>query len=276
MTQSPSDPISAQAKQSDAVETTPANEESESGKVPLWHQVKLGASVKRFGGMAGILFVITAVAAVSHGFFSNRWNERGGLREVGDVISQMPPESLASWEFSRDVEISEGVIEMLRSTGHVSRVYQFKAADMGDLRESQITVAVFIGSPGRITAHDPQVCYAAGDFQGIGTRRRIEFQDTGGVSHEFWTMAVSQKASVFQSSDRSNSLIVSHAWGTDGTCTAANYPRLAYLGEPYLYKVQLAMPSGSKTRLEDNRSIEFLKEFLPLLRKTIQQAVPAG
>ena len=276
MTQSTSNSTSTQAKQSDAMETKPANKPDEDKKAPLWHQIKLGASVKRFGGMAAILLVITAVAAVSHGFFSNRWNERGGLREVGNVISQIPSESLSSWEFSHDIEISEGVVEMLRTTGYVSRVYKFKAAVDGDPRESQITVAVFIGSPGRITAHDPQVCYAAGDFQGIGTRRQIEFQDADGVHHEFWTMAVSKKASASQGSDGSNSLIVSHAWGTDGTCTAANYPRLAYLGEPYLYKVQLAMPSRSNTRLDDNRSIEFLKEFLPLVRKTIQQAVPAG
>ena len=238
---------------------------------PKWHQIKVGGSPQRFAVVAGILFVMTAAAAISHGYFANRWDKRGGLQEVGQVITNMSQESLPNWRFRESGEISDSVLEMLRTTGHASFQYEYSGnPPRGNGGPTRITAAVFVGSPGRITAHDPQVCYSAIDFQGTGTRRKIEFTDADGVKQEFWTMAVSRK------DDPGHRLIVSHAWGTDGTSTAADYPRIAYMGLPYLYKIQLAMPAFKGQKLDDNLSIEFLKEFLPLLRRTIQQTQSAS
>lgn len=237
------------------------------GEPRLWARVRFGGNMRQLSIAAGILLTLTAVAAIAHGYFGNRWLQRSGLSEVGQVVSGMPPQDLPNWRYRDEVAISDGVIEMLKTTGYVSRTFTYQPSGTAPSDNPlPLTVAVFVGSPGRITAHDPQVCYSAVDFSGIGSRRHIEFEDVEGVRHQFWTMAVSR------SDDPNHSLIVSHAWGTDGACSAAEYPRLAYLGQPYLYKIQLAMPAGGQSDLESNRSIEFLKEFLPQLRRTIQQA----
>ncbi len=262
MTQSPQEPTAADQAATESASVTSA----EQRPPRLWTQVRMGANMRQLSVAAGVLLALTAVAAIAHGYFGNRWLQRSGLSEVGQLVTAMPPQDLTEWKYDEEAEISDGVIEMLETTGYVSRtfLYQPSGAPMPE-SPLRLTVAVFVGSPGRITAHDPQVCYSAIDFSGIGTRRHIEFEDAEGVKHQFWTMIVSR------GDDPNRSLIVSHAWGTDGTCSAADYPRLAYLGHPYLYKIQLAMPANSKTELDTNLSIEFLKEFLPQLRRTIQQ-----
>lgn len=236
-----------------------------------WAGIQLTGDKRRWYVAIGILLAITSFAAIAHGYFGNRWFQRGGLHEVGAVVAEMPRTNLPHWDFNDDLLISDSVTEMLKTAGQVSRTYRYAPHGEhipGAPKDLLINVAVFVGEPGRITAHDPQVCYSADDYKGIGTRRRIEFDDAEGYHHEFWTMQVSKS-----SMGGAPPLIVSHAWGSDGSCTAADYPRLTYLGQPYLYKVQLAMISGpSNDKLDDNMSIRFLKEFLPELRRTIQSA----
>ena len=198
---------------------------------------------------------LTAAAAVVHGHISGRWGANDQLVALGQRLNQFPG-TTGNWTTHESPELSPEVRAMLQCTGYVNRVC------VDEQTKAKVTAAVLLGPAGPISVHTPEVCYSSREFELNQPPQKVRIQDASGEENEFWAMT-------FQSNRVDKSFLrVYYAYSTDGNWVAADHPRFGYIGQPFLFKMQLAanLPMGADLKKEDPCP-SFLKEFVPALRR---------
>lgn len=201
--------------------------------------------------MNRITYVLTAVAIVSltivsgmvHGRLSHRWGPSADVVAAGEALKDMPTK-FGPWEMRGEEPLTEQVVQTLQCSGYVNREYY--NLDTG----RSVRVAVYVGPPGPISAHRPEICYSSQDFETKDETERIEIRSTDGdrMLGELWAVT-------FRTNNVHRSpLRVYYAWSDGGSWQATDTPRITFGGGKMLYKMQLSAPASAG---EDVRQPEF-------------------
>jgi hypothetical protein len=204
----------------------------------------------------GIVFVLglTLVSGVVQGRMSNRWGHPPDMLAAGKRLEQLPDE-FGNWRLLEAGELDPTAQRQLRCAGSVVGTYRNQVT--GDT----VTMALFLGMPGPISVHTPEVCFPSRDSTLIEKRQRVAIPDSRGFDEEFWALT-------FRSNDLDGGLIrVYYAWSTGSRWVAAADPRYEYGTRPHLYKIQLSsiLPPNSDLAKSDPCR-EFLRDLVPVAR----------
>lgn len=200
--------------------------------------------------------VIIAVSGVFHGWLTNRWSEPAQLDVAGAELVAMP-EQVGEWKLLGSHEVSPGVVNLLQCAGYIHRTYE------NEQTGERVNIAVFLGPPGPIAVHTPEVCYPSQDFEPIGSRERVTIGDSENSDQardQFW-----------RSTFRSNSLDaetlrVFYGWSDGGPWRADESPRISHAAKTHLYKLQLTATLPQDQERSDVGE-RFLAAFLPVVNQ---------
>jgi len=121
-------------------------------------------------------------------------------------------------------------LQMLSCAGYVNRKYVDR--ETGDV----VSLAIYVGPPGPIAVHTPEVCYSSRDYTAEGARKRVDFPGSNEIGHTLWNTRFRSNNAIGER------LSVYYGWLADDAWTAAESPRFAYAGSPMLFKLQIAAP----------------------------------
>jgi hypothetical protein len=211
-----------------------------------------------------LVVALTVASGVLQGRIRNRWGPsetmQAAAQELGNVPQSFGGPQNDRWQLKESektaLKLPDDVIEMLECTGCINRSYENRRTG------EKVNVFVVIGPTGPIAAHTPEICYSSQNYTSRDARQRIVIQTAEEQDDELWALSFKMK------NVREDLLRVYYGWTTSGRWSATDNARYAFVGSPYLYKIQLAseMPAGSNLKTTDTCR-EFLKDFLPVLRK---------
>ena len=196
---------------------------------------------------------VLVVAAVVEGLRSNRWGTSEDLKAAAAKLQNLPT-SFGAWK-STENPIDAEILKKAEAIGSVSRVYE----NQND--HTKIAVLLLCGRSGPIGAHTPDICYAGLGYKMAGSELKRNVGESSYFTGRF---------------DKPNGdgIMVSWAWGVDGTWRAADQPRVEFVGHDSLYKIYATR--GLTTAERDNApagpdpTAIFLTEFLPVVKKTLE------
>ena len=201
-----------------------------------------------FGALA-----LLVASAIVEGVRSNRWGASEDLKASAAKLQNVPT-AFGAWT-STENPVDAEILKKAEAVGSVSRVYENKND------RSQVGVLLLCGRSGPIGAHTPDICYAGLGFKMQGREVRKSLGDSS-----YWTGKFEKP--------NGDALMVSWAWGVDGNWVAAENPRVEFLGHDALYKLYATRglsqsERSNSTAIELDATQEFLKEFLPEVKKAL-------
>jgi hypothetical protein len=202
--------------------------------------------------LATVLVVaVTILSGVIQGRMRNRWGPPQDTVAAAEKLAQIPRQ-FGNWRLQSTEKLDKSTENMLECWGYIVRNYVHQTT--GDV----VSVTVLIGPTGPIAVHTPEVCFASRNYQSREQRKRVTIRGSTGGEDEFWALNFNID------NLRGDVLRTYYAWSTGGRWTAANDPRFQYVGQPYLYKMQLSSRLSAGIDLEsDDPCRKFLQDFLP-------------
>lgn len=196
--------------------------------------------------------LLTLFSGLLHGKLRNQWGLPAEAMAAAERLKTLP-EQFGDWKMVTEYEPQKTVVEILECVGYQHRSY------VNQETGRVVTVAIILGPTGPTSVHTPEICYSSRDYSILQKRRAVQLRS--GKS-ELWAMT-------FQSKDIDQKLLrVYYGWTFDGPWTASKNTRLAHIGHPYLYKIQVATQCANSENLEDSDSCrDFLEELIPVLQR---------
>lgn len=167
------------------------------------------------------------------------------------------PEQIGAWTSSPE-KIDERERRMADIVGSVRRTY--RNSENGYV----VSLTILCGAAGPMSVHPPTAC-----FEGVG------YELSSGPSIVTFADADDTRSSLNRATFRlpgsrmSDAVRVFWGWSNDGKWTAPANPRLAFRGQPYLFKLYVADRSLPQTD-DVQQSEAFLEEALPEIRRGLQ------
>lgn len=170
-----------------------------------------------------LVIALITMTGVVRGKWSGRW--------VGAALGDAPrhrlstiPLSVGDWN-GEAVSLDERELKLARVEKSFVRRYVHRQT--GDV----VTVMLLGGQPGPISVHTPDVCYRGSGFEEVGDA--VSYSAGSEGSPQFRVRA-------FQKQSPMPFLIrVFYCWTVQGDWISPEFPRLAFAGEPVLYKLYL-------------------------------------
>jgi hypothetical protein len=194
--------------------------------------------------------VITIGTGLVCGNITHRWGAQPDLLAAGAHLKTFPTR-IGNWQLAEEAPMSDSEIAMLSCAGYVNRTY------IDQKSGNTVSLAIYVGPPGPIAVHTPEVCYSSRDYTVEGERKRVQFDSSDHREHSLWNTkfrannAIGERQSVY------------YGWLADETWIAADSPRFAFAGSPMLFKLQIAarVPPDTAGASVDPCQ-EFLREML--------------
>jgi hypothetical protein len=209
-------------------------------------------------GLSAVLG-LTAASGVIQGHVRNRWGPSQAMLEAARKLEGVPqvfggPQK-NRWQMKSAEPMEPLAVALLECTGYIHRVYQNRQT--GEI----VSVFVIVGPAGPISAHTPEICFAAQNYTRRDNRQQVAIASDQEQDDHFWALSFKTK------NVREDLLRVYYAWTARTNWSAPEDTRFGFVGSPYLYKIQVSseMPAGSNITNSDTCR-EFLKDFLPVLR----------
>jgi hypothetical protein len=214
-----------------------------------------------------VLAVAVLAVGVAHGLQTDRWRSGPGLADAAGRVAALPAR-VGDWEGTDDPSVTPDEMARAGVKGYVLRRYVNR--DTG----RAVNVLLVCGRSGPICVHTPEVCYGGAGYELAGEPRvkEIPAADPDTPAGRFLT------ARFKKSGNRTAAALdISWGWGADGRWDAPDNARLAYVRQPYLYKLYVIREAPAAVRPDaDESPAEFLKLLLPELRKTLFAPVPGA
>ena len=222
------------------------------------------AATKRKWVMVSTILVValTLASGAVQGRLAHRWGTPIDMAAIAEQLKSTP-EEFGPWRMLSSDVMNKTVLETLQCQGYFVREYVNRETGRS------VNVALIVGPAGPISVHTPEVCYSSQDFEIQEERQQAAIGDGQDANDAFWAVT-------FRSNDAlrgAEILRVYYGWSAGGPWSATKEPRLAFAGQPYLYKLQLAarLPAQADLAKEDVCR-DFLKEFVPVLRRHLVSA----
>jgi hypothetical protein len=201
-----------------------------------------------------LLAAVTLLGGAIQGKMARRWGRPREFAALAARLQELPTE-IGAWRARESRSLTPTAEAVLECAGYVSRQYQNRKT--GEI----VNVAVLLGPAGPISVHTPDICYSAQDYSVLEPPKRTQFDFADGSHDELWA------TSLRPTSLTDFSLRVYYGWSTGGRWQAQRDARIAFAGQPHLYKLQVAgsLPSTADSA-EPDACATFLREFLPAAR----------
>lgn len=211
--------------------------------------------------MAACMGAVTIFGGVIHGRLTHRWGIPADLVALGRRLEELPLD-MGPWKLQEKQELGNDALAMLSPTGYVNRVYVHRGTG------ESVNVFVIVGRAGPIANHTPEICYSSRNYSIARQRQVAQLERPDGTQDEFWYLTFEHRMLT------GDHLRVYYAWSTGERWSAAENQRLAFSGQPFLYKIQLAgyVPAAYANIEAKDPCRSFLSYFLPAL----QDALPAN
>lgn len=202
--------------------------------------------------MAGIVaLAITVAGGALHGQLTGRWEPTAALEPLAERLQSLP-DAVGAWRLKESKQLPTGIVTELQCTGYISRVYVHSHTG------AEVAVAVLAGPAGPIAVHTPELCYSSRDYTPIRSRERVSIGQ-----HELWTLFLRAANDVDQ-------LRVVYGWSDGQRWAAPESARLAFGGNDYLYKLQVASYDTIQALHTEDVCLTFTEEFIKALQPYLQ------
>lgn len=207
------------------------------------------------------LYTISAIGLISfgglllQGSMDNRFESQVNIAAIGAMLRDVPMQ-VGPWVATDEQEMDKPTWTQLECKGHLLRKYTHESTG------ETIHVSVLLLPKGPIATCTPETCYGVSKSKptGLRTSHAIDFD---GVRNTFWRFDAASNGR------GAAEMTVAYAWSDGGPWVAAETDHL--WRADYLYKIQTV----SQARDAHHNSTEnFLKAFLPELRKSIEPHHP--
>ena len=224
--------------------------------------VSHAAWLHRLAPVAGV--ALLAGAGLVHRTQTSALRDPGVLTVAAERLAEVPAE-FDGW-VSEPLELTPRQLELAEASGGFARRYR------GPNGEGPVEVMLLTGPQGPISVHPPTVCFRGAGYRQCSPVANVSAGEVDGVD-EF------AAASFEKAIDGRPVRIRTHwAWGVGSGWSAPEAPRVAFAGEPYLYKLYVTefravdaeeSGAGDAPRPE---TLAFLNKFLPRLRSALAAA----
>jgi hypothetical protein len=205
--------------------------------------------IKRWLTLATAL-ALTLIGGVLYGSYTQRWNRPVDLSAAAQQLERLP-KVIGNWKAVEEIPVDDNTLQMLDCAGHVSRRY------VNGRTGQSVQCAFFVGRPGPIAVHTPEVCFSSQAYEIQDVRTEARFDVAPSQRHSFWKVDFKTRNAL------ADGLRVYYAWTAGNVWKASGSPRFEYAGEGLLYKCQVASelsPSKDKKAADPGR--QFLEELV--------------
>ncbi|MCI0379612.1 MAG: EpsI family protein [Gemmataceae bacterium] len=221
--------------------------------------------MKRFLPVLAVAALIVLSGYV-HGLWTDRWTVAQEVENAAQRLESLVPE-LEDWQ-SRPLELDARQREQGGVVGCMLRRYE------NQRNGKAIVVLVTCGRPGPMSVHTPEVCYVgAGYRMSDPTRRKLttnvytsptrERWNGSAKATEFWTAKFTKGQGVEDSRLR-----LYWCWRGAERWDAPDNPRVAFAGQPFLYKLYVIQELvSSDEAMDDAQCREFIARLVPELER---------
>jgi len=205
---------------------------------------------------AASYLVLALGYGVVHGRYTGRWVPLPSLENYTQRLPNVPMRA-GEWA-ATDLPLDEEELSRSGIHGHLYR--QYRSRKTGE----SLSLLIVCGRPGPISVHTPDICYRDAGYTAVGEaeKRTIRFENR---TAEFWRLR-------FRPPGRATGreLEIYWAWASDKGFVAPDNPRIAFAGQPALYKVyvvreSIAVGSQPQSRLEP----ELFESLFPQLEAVL-------
>jgi hypothetical protein len=198
----------------------------------------------------GILLVVavTIAAGVVHGKISYRWGPNPRIIAAKQKLEAIPKE-IGEWT-STDEAMEEQAAAILQPFGYVLREYTNQRT------KHSVRLMVLLGQVGATAVHTPEVCMGMQAYQVEAPTEQVKMPGAG-PNNEFHRALFREKSLAARRSE------VFYAWRVGDHWSAPKDARLEFVGNPYLYKLQVSGPRVAGAKPSDGPCYQFLRAFLP-------------
>jgi hypothetical protein len=171
---------------------------------------------------------------------------------------ELIPERIGKWVSTLE-SIDEHEKRMAEIVGSVRRTY--RNSETGYV----VSMTILCGASGPMSVHPPTAC-----FEGVGYELSSGPSVIAFVDNDESQSTLNRASFRLPGSPLSEVVRVFWGWSDDGNWTAPANPRLAFRGQPYLYKLYVVDRLLPQTD-DALQSEAFLEEALPAIRSGVQQ-----
>ncbi|MFN9718484.1 MAG: exosortase-associated EpsI family protein [Planctomycetota bacterium] len=166
------------------------------------------------------------------------------------------PTTIGAWN-STELKVDDREIRHGRITGSLRRVYRHSE------NGKTATLTLLCGAAGPISVHPPTACFEGVGYSLVSGPTLTELKDVEGVP-------VSLNRASFRPQEAGVAEIIRVFWGwsTNGNWDAPSNPRVAFHGEPVLFKLYV-VDQGYETADDLAQSEAFLRDALPAIRTAL-------
>lgn len=204
------------------------------------------------GALAG---AVTIGSAVLYGRISNRWGIDSRLQAASQRLDSFP-ERIGPWRVAEEKSLDDNAARILECQGYVYRRYVHEST--GD----SVTLAILLGPAGPMSVHDPEICYASRMYVAAEGRSQVLI-DANGAKQAFWLATLRSKEVA------GREIRVYFSWHDGARWRAPARPRFAFLGSPYLYKMQLIATAPAKSTASADAGRRFLDDAVMLMNEQL-------
>ncbi len=190
---------------------------------------------------------------------SRRWGGGPEIEKLADRLRELPTE-IGPWRMRASQPLSPAAEAVLECVGFVGRQYENRQT--GEV----VTVALLLGPAGPISVHTPDVCYSSRDYVIRQSPEQVKLPGSDDQQDALW------KTTLQSTGLDAGCLRVYYGWSTGGPWSAPADARFAFVGQPYLYKIQVA---GALPSPDDEGGIDpalnFLNALLPVAKSYLPE-----
>lgn len=198
---------------------------------------------------------------VASGVAQRRWAESGeSLRQAVARLDNLP-DTVGDWKLNQKYTIPERQLEIGEIDGYQSRTY------VNETDGKSVNVIIVCGRAGPISVHTPDICFQGQGMRRLRNQEKTEIQAEGSKSiGECWHCD-------FAKPNAASAIGVGTfwTWTADGDWSAPTYPRVAFAGKPFLYKMYVthAVKISADQSTQDNPAREFMAEWIPAVNDVL-------
>ena len=215
---------------------------------------KTSMSRRDFGLCLGGLAALS-VSAAADSRLNEGLSDPVVLNAAKESLERIPA-TIGAWT-SKPMTIDERAIRLGEISGYFRR--EFRHAETG----RAVVLTILCGGAGPMSVHPPTACFEGVGYSLVSGPAVIGITDTDDI-----TISLNKAAFRLQEEMTSDMTRVFWGWSADGTWDAPANPRIAYRGQPVLFKlytVDRAWDSGDGLA----QSETFLTDALPVIRRAL-------
>ena len=216
-----------------------------------------------------VVLSVLAVGTLIEGKLSDRWGRKSSEKLVAftNRLAEVPKE-FGDWK-GVDDEVNQEEFKASNCTGYVSRTYTN--------REGQrVNVYLVSGSARHVTIHTPDWCYVGAGYVMEDEPQQYTLMDCEDMPAlpEFLTTRFLKEDTL-----ATHHIRIFWSFSEDGVWRGPRMPKPTFAGRPAMYKIYIITELDGASippTIEGNPTLQFTREFLPLLNQVLFKAEDAN